>query len=114
MEQCRSMLVHQRAARFLMRVTLLHNAGAGDDDQPDAQQLIELLRNAGHAVSYRSTGEDDWVKALNEPADVIAVAGGDGTIGRVAKQMAGRGIPLGVLPMGTANNISHTLGVADL
>ena len=97
-----------------MRVTLLHNAGAGDDDQPDAQQLIELIRNAGHAVSYRSTDEDDWVRALSEPADVIAVAGGDGTIGRVAKQMTGRGIPIAVLPMGTANNISHTLGVADL
>lgn len=97
-----------------MRVTLLHNAGAGDDDQPDAQQLIGLVRDAGHAVSYRSTRDDDWTTALNEPADVIAVAGGDGTIGRVAKQMTGRGIPIAVLPMGTANNISHTLGVADL
>lgn len=97
-----------------MRVTLIHNAGAGDDDQPSAQQLLDLLRDAGHAVTYRSTHDDDWTAALKAPADVIAVAGGDGTIGRVAKSMPGGGVPLAVLPMGTANNISHTLGVADI
>ena len=49
-----------------------------------------------------------------EPAHLIAVAGGDGTVGSVAKRMAGREIPLAVLPMGTANNISRTLGLADI
>lgn len=97
-----------------MRVTLIHNAGAGDDDQPNAKQLSQLIRSAGHALTYRSTHDDDWAAALNEPADVIAVAGGDGTIGRVARRMAGGGIPLAVLPMGTANNISRTLGLVDL
>jgi diacylglycerol kinase family enzyme len=97
-----------------MRVTLIHNAGAGDDDQPSAKQLSQLIRNAGHALSYRSTDDDDWAAALNESADLIAVAGGDGTIGRVARRMAGGGIPLAVLPMGTANNISRTLGLVDL
>ena len=97
-----------------MRVTLIHNAGAGDDDQPSARELSDVIRSAGHAVSYWSTHDDDWAAALSAPADVIAVAGGDGTIGRVAKRMAGSGVPLAVLPMGTANNISRTLGIVDL
>src|SRR5690349_16136093 len=96
-----------------MRVTLLHNESAGDDDQPTGQRLRELIAGAGHEVAYRSASNEDLARTLSEPADVIAVAGGDGTIGRVAKRLAGTAIPLAVLPMGTANNISHTLGIAE-
>jgi len=96
-----------------MRVTLIHNEGAGEEDQPNGQQLRELIASAGHEVSYRSADDEDLARALSEPTDVIAVAGGDGTIGRVAKRLAGSPIPLAVLPMGTANNISHTLGIAE-
>jgi diacylglycerol kinase (ATP) len=96
-----------------MRVTLIHNECAGDEEQPSAQQLRDMLRSAGHDVSYRSARGDDWTAALSEPVDLIAVAGGDGTIGRVAQRMAGSSIALAVLPMGTANNISRTLRIAD-
>jgi diacylglycerol kinase (ATP) len=96
-----------------MQVTLIHNEGAGDEGQPGAQELRQLIESAGHDVSYRSAHGEDWISALSAPADIVAVAGGDGTIGRVAKRLAGSAIPLAVLPMGTANNISHTLGIAD-
>jgi diacylglycerol kinase (ATP) len=49
---------------------------------------------------------------LKKNADIVAVAGGDGTVGRVARRLVGRRLPLTVLPMGTANNISRTLGIA--
>jgi diacylglycerol kinase family enzyme len=62
-------------------------------------------------VRYQSAKDDDWVKALDEPADFVAVAGGDGTVSRVAKRLVGRGIALAPLPAGTANNISTTLGL---
>ena len=97
-----------------MRVTLIHNEGAGDEDQPSAERLCELIRRAGHELSYRSARDDDWESALRGPYDIIAVAGGDGTIGRVAKHMVGSVIPLAVLPTGTANNISRTLGIVDV
>ena len=97
-----------------MRVTLLHNPGAGDDEGPDGPRLESLIRAAGHSVRYQSSAEDTWQAALDEPADIIAVAGGDGTVGRVAKKLIGRDIPVAPLPMGTANNISKTLGLADL
>jgi diacylglycerol kinase family enzyme len=45
---------------------------------------------------------------------MVAVAGGDGTVGRVAKKLIGRDLPLAPLPLGTANNIAKTLGLTDL
>jgi diacylglycerol kinase (ATP) len=95
-----------------MRVTLIHNPGAGDDDQPGPSELTGLVRAAGHEVTEVSCKDHDWQRSLEQPADLIAVAGGDGTIGRIAKAMAHRGVPLALLPLGTANNISRTLGVA--
>ncbi|HTL26161.1 MAG TPA: diacylglycerol kinase family protein [Burkholderiales bacterium] len=92
-----------------MLVTLIHNPTAGDQDE-DGKSLKKLLRKAGHEVRYRSAKEDGWKKALKKPADLVVVAGGDGTVGRVARRMAGLSIPMAVLPLGTANNIARSLG----
>ena len=96
-----------------MRVTLIHNPGAGKQGKDNAQSLVALLNSAGHAVRYQSSKDDGWESALDEPADVVAVAGGDGTVSRVAKRMAGRAIPVAALPSGTANNICRSLGVIE-
>jgi diacylglycerol kinase family enzyme len=45
--------------------------------------------------------------------DVLAVGGGDGTISTAAGQLAGTGIPLGVLPLGTLNHFAKDLGIPD-
>lgn len=50
-------------------------------------------------------------EALRHPGDAVLVAGGDGTVGKVAKRLAGRGIPMAVIPTGTANNVARTLGI---
>jgi diacylglycerol kinase family enzyme len=94
-----------------VRVTLIHNPGAGKHGKEELDKLLELIREAGHEVRYQSARDDDWVKALDQPADLVAVAGGDGTVSRVAKRLVGRGIALAPLPAGTANNISTTLGL---
>jgi diacylglycerol kinase family enzyme len=95
-----------------VRVTLIHNPSAGAHGRADLERLLGLLRRERHAVRYVSAKEKDWDRALAEPADLVAVAGGDGTVGRVAKRMAGAAMPLAVLPSGTANNIAHALGMA--
>lgn len=92
-----------------MRITLIHNPGAGKQ-ATTAAALKRLLGERGHGVRYQSTKEDGWKKALAKEADLVVVAGGDGTVGRVARRMAGRGVPLALLPSGTANNIARTLG----
>jgi diacylglycerol kinase family enzyme len=97
-----------------LRVTLIHNPGAGDDKQPSRGQLEALIREAGHDVRYQSVREKGWAKVLDKKVDLVAVAGGDGTVGKVARRLIKSGLPIAVLPMGTANNISRTLGIADL
>jgi len=96
-----------------VRVTLIHNPGAGKQGKDNADKLVELLKDAGHQVRYQSSKDDAWAKALEEPAELVAVAGGDGTVSRIAKRMAGRGVPLATLPSGTANNISRSLGLTN-
>jgi diacylglycerol kinase family enzyme len=96
-----------------MRVTLIHNPGAGGG-QPSGEALQQIIRSAGHEVRYQSCEEGDWTRAIEAPADLVAVAGGDGTLGRVAKLMIGRAIPVAALPLGTANNISRSLGAKDV
>lgn len=98
----------------IVRVTLLHNEEAGDGDKPDGETLCDLIRGAGHQVLYQPCSADDWAAVLERPADVIAVAGGDGTVGRIAKKLIGRKTPVAPLPYGTANNISKTLGLTEL
>ena len=98
-----------------MRVTLIHNPGAGEGGRGDAAgEVAQAIRAAGHAVAVTSCAQQGWEDELAQPADLVAVHGGDGTIGRVAKRMIGRGVPLAALAGGTANNIAMTLGTEAL
>lgn len=97
-----------------MKVTLIHNPKAGDETRPSAGQLAALISEAGHKVRLQSTREKDWSRILKKKADLVAIAGGDGTVGKVCRRLVGSGIPIAVLPLGTANNISRTLGIAGV
>lgn len=100
-----------------MLVKLFHNAVAGNESQPDAGHLQRLIRAAGHEVIYHpcsAASELDWSAVLNQPCDLVAIAGGDGTAGRIAKRLVGGGVPLTFIPLGTANNISKSFGLAEL
>ncbi|HEY1289078.1 MAG TPA: diacylglycerol kinase family protein [Burkholderiales bacterium] len=94
-----------------MRVTLIHNPGAGRSGEGQARELEDLLESAGHKLRYQSSKEPGWKRALAKPADLVVVAGGDGTVGRVVRRMVGRGVPVTLLPLGTANNIARTFGL---
>ncbi|HEY6400177.1 MAG TPA: diacylglycerol kinase family protein [Blastocatellia bacterium] len=50
-------------------------------------------------------------QAIASGADVIAAGGGDGTISTVANQLAGTGVALGVLPLGTLNHFAKDIGI---
>jgi diacylglycerol kinase (ATP) len=94
-----------------VRITLIHNPTSGHAHT--AKQLRKFLAVGGHDVRYRSAKEPGWKRALKKPADIVVVAGGDGTVGKVARRMVGRGVPIGILPCGTANNIARTLGLLE-
>lgn len=95
-------------AKRTVRVTLVHNPKAGER-RADGLPIVAALAAFGwhaHAVSHADLDE-----ALRSPGDAVLVAGGDGTIGRVAKRMAGTGVPVGIIPLGTANNVARSLGI---
>jgi diacylglycerol kinase (ATP) len=92
-----------------MRITLLHNPKAGDAKH-GRKQLMAALAKAGHHATYQNTKEPGFKKALKQPADLVLAAGGDGTIARIAFRLIDSGIPLSVLPLGTANNLARALG----
>ncbi len=61
---------------------------------------------AGHATELAR-------EAVEQGADLVLVLGGDGTINEAANGLAYSGIPLGVLPAGTANVLSMELGLGS-
>lgn len=49
--------------------------------------------------------------ALQQGADLVIASGGDGTITAVAGALRGSGVPLGIVPRGTANAFSVAFGI---
>jgi diacylglycerol kinase (ATP) len=92
-----------------VQLTLLHNPKAGVDGN-DVDALVALLADAGHAVvTYASVKERSWKDALRVPADLVVVAGGDGTVQKVFRELAGSPALATLLPTGSANNVARTL-----
>lgn len=60
------------------------------------------------------TLEDEGIECLREAAgdvDAVIAAGGDGTVIGAIPPALERGVPLGIVPLGTFNDLARTLGV---
>jgi diacylglycerol kinase (ATP) len=93
-----------------VRLTLLHNPSSGDEAH-DRDSLEALLAEAGHDVRYQSLKDDDWQEALDDPVDLIVVAGGDGSVRKLFTAVHDSSILVLVLPVGSANNVARTIGL---
>jgi YegS/Rv2252/BmrU family lipid kinase len=81
------------------------------------EPALERLRAAGiETLAETFSGPDeiatDILRRAGE-ADAVIVCGGDGTLMRAAPAILDCGLPLGVVPMGTANDLARTLGIPD-
>lgn len=92
-----------------VRTLLLHNPTAGAS-HPHGDELLRQLKAAGFRPKDQSS-KDDYSQTLRKQWDLVIVAGGDGTVARVARRLRDREIPLAILPIGTANNIARALGL---
>ena len=94
-----------------MRILLIHNPKAGDRKH-SKKQLMSRLRKYGLQAFYQSIEKRGWKQAFKKRVDVVIAAGGDGTVHKTAWQIMDSGIPLAILPLGTANNLARSLGFA--
>jgi diacylglycerol kinase family enzyme len=95
-----------------MRVLLVYNPKAGGG--LGVNRIVSLIESAGHAVEAQSIKEDNWAEALLQEHELVAIAGGDGTVRKVLIVLAGTGRLATLLPVGTANNIARSLGLEEV
>lgn len=95
-----------------MRVTLFHNPGAGKKGH-GKDEILAALKLADHKARYVSTKSDKFKSEIEKvDGDFIVAAGGDGTVAEVIARLGNRKLPIGILPLGTANNIARSLAIA--
>jgi undecaprenyl-diphosphatase len=96
-------------------LVLVANPSAGAAPAEDLRR--QLLRELPAAEVVVCRPDDDVVKTLAEAAaraEVLGVAGGDGTVNWAANAALEHGVPLAVVPAGTLNHFAAELGIEDL
>ncbi len=100
------------------RLLLLHNPEARSAPEPALLRRLEsFLRAEGWEVDVRDPGGGGATSAqvrrmvLEEGFRRVVVCGGDGTVRLAAEGLRGTGVPLALLPMGTANVLARELGI---
>ncbi len=92
-------------------------AGTGDRDEVVAVLEGHFSGEGRRLKIYETSGApDEDIPALVREAvaggaDLVIAAGGDGTVSTVAGALVGSTVPLGVLPIGTANVFAQVLGL---
>ncbi len=88
---------------------LIHNPAAGRfPSGPFVGRAVDVLTRAGWTIRVEECGPGQDLSAraalaVRAGCDAVFIAGGDGSVGRVAGALAGTQTALGVLPAGTAN-----------
>jgi YegS/Rv2252/BmrU family lipid kinase len=109
-----------------MRTVLIFNPKSGTSimasthhsaEEITATILAELHSYGIEPEIWYTTGEDPGnglaKRAVEEGTDVIIVAGGDGTVHAVACSLIGTNSTLGIIPVGTMNNIARSLEISE-
>ena len=96
------------------RALLLLNRSARGGSRP-LNAALERLAAAGIDIEELGCkGASAMGEAIRSRAgviDCVILGGGDGTINCAAPALVETGLPLGILPLGTANDLSRTLGI---
>ncbi|MCH8863519.1 MAG: NAD(+)/NADH kinase [Proteobacteria bacterium] len=93
------------------RYLIIRNPVSGRVGKGLTRAVAAALGGMGVETEITETGPGTATRQAREGVaagyDAILVAGGDGTIREVAKGMLGSGVPLGVIPVGTANSLAR-------
>jgi diacylglycerol kinase (ATP) len=94
---------------------VVHGARA---ERPSFRHLCSWVRRRGHYLSVHVTferGDAEYLaqRAAIAGADVVCAGGGDGTLNEVVNGLDGYDTPLGVIPLGTANDFARQAGIPE-
>jgi diacylglycerol kinase (ATP) len=100
------------------RALLIVNSKSGPNRESllRTRELVDLLA-AYNVVAdvriklHKSQAAKEARQAAQAGFDLVIAAGGDGTVEAVARGLVGTQTALGIIPLGTYNNIAHCLGV---
>jgi diacylglycerol kinase (ATP) len=98
------------------QVALIQNPTSGNGNQPVRSAVRHHLVDTGCIwkellVEPNQSISSQTLELLRDGADLIAVAGGDGTVREVASALVGKAVPLLIIPLGTFNNFARSLGL---
>ncbi len=90
------------------RILIIHNPTAGRFCRSRFLKVTAELERLGCDVTVKTTTRRGDAEAFAMAAspdrfDAVAAAGGDGTVGEVVNGLLDRELPLGIIPLGTAN-----------
>jgi YegS/Rv2252/BmrU family lipid kinase len=78
-------------------------------------QAVEQLRMLGLELIEESTQNSqqlpDLIRRYRHQVDLVIVGGGDGTLNAAIEGLIDTQLPLGILPLGTANDLARTLKI---
>ena len=105
-----------------MTVLCVVNPTAGGSGKRLTEKVSVVLRERGTEILVRETTARGDAERLARAAaagdpelgakiDVVAVAGGDGTINEVANGLLGTSVPMAIIPTGTANVLANEIGL---
>ena len=98
-------------------VVVIYNPSKVVDYNELKKVLAEAAGDAGLAepvwlaTSVADPGVGQARQAISMNPSVVIAAGGDGTVRQVAGELAGTGIPLGLIPIGTGNLLARNLAL---
>ncbi|HZQ05815.1 MAG TPA: diacylglycerol kinase family protein [Anaerolineae bacterium] len=102
----------------LRHARLIYNPKSAGNTNGDysLESIVNCLRTHGieSEITIKTSSKiirERAQEAAKKGEDLVVVAGGDGTIEKVAAQLVGSETTLGIIPTGTMNNLARSLGV---
>ncbi|MGX1499664.1 diacylglycerol kinase (ATP) [Labrenzia sp. MBR-25] len=99
-----------------LKIRVVYNPRTGHKRESRFRAVLALLEAGGHTCEILTTMKAGDAAAFvrettSGDADILAIAGGDGTINDAVQGAGPLTPPLGLIPLGTANVLAHELGI---